>query len=711
MTEYSDYETDLKNEILVNSGKKELPNLKPRKIKAMILAGGLGTRLREISIDKPKPLVPFLGVPFLEHQLRLLKSQGITDVVLCVSYMADKIKSYFGTGKRIGMELSYSEEEIPLGTAGAIRKAKHLVDDIFFVMNGDSYFDLDFKKLLEFHLSNEGISTLALTSVSSPEHGNIVSIDSKGKIIDFSKGSLQSNSLINAGFYVFDKRIFDYIPADKNTSLENEVFPKLIKETPIHGYIHQGYFIDIGRPESYLQFKKDILGALLLKEGNNVREAMQKISRNGIDIVLVVDDRKRILGVVNDRIIKEFLMSDGNIESSLSQVMAKNPIVARKTDSPSKIAELLSSGMRYLPIIDLDGTIVDVETHLDKIKIESFPVIRGKSPLRISFAGGGTDLPYFFEKHGGAVISATIDKYCYATLIKRADRKIMIDSDVTKEIDVSVQSVDSLSYDGKLDLIKAVINIIQPDFGFELYLYNDLPPGRGLGSSASLAVLVAKMLGHLMGNNYDDYRIAEIAYRAEHEELKIKGGWQDQYASAVGGFNFMEFNQNRTVIYPLRLKNETIQELSSHLMLCYIGNSHFSGDVHTIIEKSFIENESEKLDNLNKLKQITLEMKDVLLTGQLEDFGRLLRDSWECKRSMSKEVSNTHIDNLYDLGLKNGAYGGKLLGAGNGGYLLFFYSPRKRNVLKKALGLAGGEILNFNFDLRGVEIWQGKNKF
>ncbi len=682
-----------------------------KRVKAMILAGGLGTRLRAISVDKPKALVPFIGIPFLEHQLRLLKSHGIMEVVLCVSYMADKIKSYFGTGKRIGMELSYSEEEIPLGTAGAIKKAQHLVDDIFFVINGDSYIDLDFRKFLEFHLAKGGVSSVVLTPFSKLKHGNIVDIDLQGKVLDFMLGIPHSSSLGSAGCYLFDRRIFNFIPSDKNISLENEIFPILIKEIGVHGYLHQGYFIDIGVPDSYLQFKKDILGALFLSENSNVREAMQKISRNGIDIVLIVDEKRRVFGVVNDRIIKEFLMSGGSIESSLRGVMARNPVVAKDTDAPSKINELLYSGMRFLPIVNSEGIVVDIETPVDKVKIESFPVIRGRSPLRISFAGGGTDLPYFFEKFGGAVISATIDKYCYATLVKRADRKIIIDSDITKEVDVAVQSVDALNYDGKLDLIKAVINIIQPDFGFELYLYNDLPPGRGLGSSASLAVLVTKMLGHVMGDNYDDYKIAEIAYRAEHEELKIKGGWQDQYASAVGGFNFMEFNTNRTIIYPLRLKNETIHELNGHLMLCYIGNSHFSGEVHTKIEQLFMENESEKLENLNKLKQITLEMKDVLLTGQLEDFGRLLRDSWECKRAMAKDVSNPHIDSLYEIGLKNGAYGGKLLGAGNGGYLLFFYSPRKRNRLKKALESIGGEVLNFNFDSRGVEIWQGKNKF
>ena len=698
----------LNNEMQFSSASKKYKSLK-----ALILAGGLGTRLKSIAVDVPKPLVPVMGVPFLEHQIRLLKAKGINEVVFCVSFMADKIKSYFGSGKRVGMSISYSEEEVPLGTAGAIRKASNLVDDVFLVLNGDSYLDIDFQKLILQHLSEKANGTIVLTKYSNGQHYGTVRLDNKGKIIEFSekKDELNQSQLINAGVYVFSKKILDYIEPDRNISLEREIFPKLAREGLLQGYIHEGYFIDIGRPESYEKFKMDVLGALLLYDYNTVREAMYKITRNGIDIVLVVDEKKKLLGVVNDRIIKEFLMKRGSIESALRGMMVRDPIVYKTSDPRERLDELLYSGIRYLPTIDESGIIKDVKTRTEKIKVESFPVLRGKAPLRISFAGGGTDLPYFFEKYGGVVISSTIDKYCYATLIKRADRKIIIDSDATGNLDVLVEEIGQLKYNGQLDLVKAVINLMQPEFGFELYLHNDVPSGRGLGSSASLAVLVAKILNQIMHTNYDDYKIAEIAYKAETEELKIKGGWQDQYSSVTGGFNFMEFNPERTIIYPLRLKEEIIKELNSHLMLCYVGGAHHSGEVHSNIEKSFKENEEEKITNLNILKQITLEMKDSLLTGKIEDFGRLLRESWDCKRNMSKEVTNQKIDYFYETGLKNGAYGGKLLGAGSGGYILFFYSPRRRNQLKRVLELAGGEITDFNFESGGVDIWTGKNKF
>lgn len=695
---------------------EQLIHQKQPKLKALILAGGLGTKMRSIAIDVPKPLVPVIGIPFLEHQLRLLKANGISSAVLCVSFMADKIKSYFGTGKRVGMDISYSEEEVPLGTAGAIKRARNLVDDVFIVLNGDSYIDLDFQKIVFQHLSGNFLGTIVLTKSSDSQNYSPVKIDNEGKIIEFLEKrenlySINNNVYVNAGVYVFSKKILDFIELDKNTSLEKEIFPRLAKDRMLQSYVHEGYFIDIGRPESYDKFKKDALGALLLYDHNTVRDAMYKITRNGIDIVLVVDEKKKLLGVVNDRIIKEFLMKGGSIESALRGMMIRDPIVCRTTDEEAKVNELLYYGIRFLPIVDESGIIKDIATQTEKIKKETFPVFRGKAPLRISFAGGGTDLPYFFEKYGGLVISATINKYCYATLIKRADRKIIIDSDATSNLDVLVEDIGQLKYNGQLDLVKAVINLMQPEFGFELYLYNDIPPGRGLGASASLAVLVTKVLNQVMNTNYDDYKIAEIAFKAETEELKIKGGWQDQYASVTGGFNYMEFNSDRTIIYPLRLKEEIIKELNSHLMLCYVGVSQQSGEIHTGIEKSFKENEEEKLMNLNKLKQITLEMKDSLLTGKLEDFGRLLRESWDCKRNMSKEITNPRIDYLYETGLKNGAFGGKLLGAGSRGYLLIFYSPRKRNQLKKSLEIAGGEIMDFDFEFRGVDIWNGKNRF
>lgn len=435
---------------------------------------------------------------------------------------------------------------------------------------------------------------------------------------------------------------------------------------------------------------------------------MQKMSRVGTDILLIIDDKKKLLGVLTDKIVTRFILKGGNLNDPLEVAMIKDPITAKTTDEHSKIQEILLAGVNRLPILDEEGIVKGIEFRIENIKPESFPIIRGKAPLRISFAGGGTDLPYYFEKYVGVVMSATIDKYCYATIIKRADSKIIINSDLSDE--VVFNSRKNMFYDGKFDIIKAIVNIMKPDFGFELYLHNDIPPGRGLGSSATLAVLLVSILSHLQELNYDEYKIAEIAYKAERDELKIKGGWQDQYAAAMGGFNFMEFNQDKTLIYPLKIKQEIVNEFNSHLTLCYVGGSHFSGDLHSNQEKNFIENEGEMAKQLEGLKSLAVKIKDCLLLNDLETIGKLLNESWVSKKQLNQNISNTNIDRLYEIGIKNGAYGGRLLGAGGGGYLLFFNSPKMRNQLKRALESEGGEVINFNFEFNGASIFPVKNK-
>src|SRR3989338_896694 len=205
---------------------------------------------------------------------------------------------------------------------------------------------------------------------------------------------------------------------------------------------------------------------------------------------------------------------------------------------------------------------------------------------------------------------------------------------------------------------------MKPRFGFELYLHNDVPPGRGLGSSASAAVLLVTIINQFMETHYDNYKIAEIAYKAEREELKIKGGWQDQYATLTGGFNFMEFGADKTLIYPLRIKDEVVNELKSHLLLCYVGKAHASTEVHHAQEENFYHKESEIIDNLTHIKNIAISMRDALLTSRFEMFGKLLHEAWERKRNLAQAISNQRINELYELGLKHGALGGKLLGAG-----------------------------------------------
>ncbi|MEK6825524.1 MAG: sugar phosphate nucleotidyltransferase [Nanoarchaeota archaeon] len=679
-------------------------------MKAVILAGGFGKRLRIAVQDVPKPMAPIAGKPFLEHQIRFLKDQGITEIVLCVYYMADKIKSYFGDGRKLGVEITYSDEEIPLGTGGALKKAeKYLKDDQFLVLNGDSYSQINVSALHAFHTAQKGIGTMCLTKAKNAlASGNVFLKD--GKITSFVEKQDIGSDLINSGVYLFQPDLFSYIPPNKNVSLEREIFVQLVKEGNLNGYPYDGYFIDIGLPETYSQFKQDVLSLLCIKEESTMREAMKKIERSGIPVLLIVDPYKKLLGTVTETDIKHSLLSGATMETEMRQVMNKHLITAKVTAPPEHLTMLFDLGVDYIPLLDESGSIKDISFYTEEIKTKSFPMVSGRTPLRISFGGGGTDLPYFFGKYGGAVINATINRYCYATIIKRADKKVIIDSDLSLENESVVHSINSLVYDGNMDLIKAAIRIMKPDFGFELYLHNDILPGRGLGSSASLAVLIISLLNHLQETNYDTYKIAELAYKVHLDELGIKGGWQDQYAAVTGGFNFMEFNDEKNIIYPLRLKEEVIHELNHRLLLCYVGKAHASTEVHAKQEESFKKNEEDSIRLLQIMKKIAIEVKDVLLTNKIDILGKLLHESWETKKLLSPTASTEAVDRLYQIGLNNGADGGRLLGAGNGGYLLFFYPPQKRNQLTRALGQAGGEIMNFNFEFGGTQVWTVKHK-
>jgi D-glycero-alpha-D-manno-heptose-7-phosphate kinase len=683
-----------------------------KQMKAIILAGGFGTRLRDVVKDVPKPMALIAGKPFLEHQIHSLKEQNVKDIILAVHYMGQKIKSYFGTGHRFGVDLTYSEEETPLGTAGAIKKAEKYIDDTFLVLNGDSYSKINLEEFLNFHKSEKSDASLSLKNCEdSSNYGNVIIRDKK--IIDFLEKKESSKGLINTGIYIFEPTIFEHISPGKKVSLEEEVFPALAKKGNLYGYVQEGYFIDIGRPETYKQFKRDILENLEMSEEESVREAMQKISKNNIDLILVTNKEGELKGVINNKIIGWHFLKGGDLKDNLKEAMIKDPVVGKTDYEEEKVSELLLSGINHLPIVDEYGKIADVRFRNEEIKEEVFPIVSGKSPLRISFAGGGTDLPFFFEKYGGVVISSTIDKYCYATAVKRADLKILINSEL-EEILLDSKKLGEgkkLEYDGKLDIVKSVINILKPDFGFELYLHNDIPPGRGLGSSASLSVLVTKLLSQLQGISYNDNKIAEIAYKSEHEELGIEGGWQDQYAAVTGGFNFMEFGKDKNNIYPLRLKSEVINELNNNLLLCYVGESHFSGDIQKNQKDSFLKNEKEVATRLNGLKEIALNIRDSLLNNNIYKIGELLHKSWENKKNIDKSISNTKIDELYNIGINNGAYGGKLLGAGGGGYLLFFCPIQKRKQLINSLEKMGGEAINFNFESNGVQTWAVNQKY
>ena len=240
--------------------------------------------------------------------------------------------------------------------------------------------------------------------------------------------------------------------------------------------------------------------------------------------------------------------------------------------------------------------------------------------------------------------------------------------------------------------------------GCEVYLQCDAPPGSGLGTSSTVMVAMLIAMARWKGIMMDGYRLADLAFQVEREDLQIAGGYQDQYAATFGGFNFIEFHgRNDVVVNPLRIKKEILHELQYNLLLCYTGNVHVSANIIKDQVKNY-----EKKDGfaaMCEVKALAYAMKDELLKGNLNTFGKLLDYGWESKKRMSSKITNPQVDQLYEEAKKAGALGGKLLGAGGGGYLLVYCPYNVRHKVAERLEAAGGQLTDWNFELRGAQSW------
>jgi len=333
--------------------------------------------------------------------------------------------------------------------------------------------------------------------------------------------------------------------------------------------------------------------------------------------------------------------------------------------------------------------------------------IRAKAPLRLSFAGGGTDVAPFLEREGGCVLSATITRYSWGTLTPRTDEQIHIESaDLGALFYFDTRS--NLVYDGKLDLAKAAIRRLgsQDGKGFDLFLQTDAPPGSGLGSSSSLMVNLIGLMREFKSLPLTDYETAELAFQIERKELNIQGGMQDQYAAAFGGFNFIEFAADHVVVNPLRIHRDTSNELEHNLLLCYTGKPRANDGIIQDQVGRYEQNDEKAMEGLRHQKMLAVEMKNLLLQRRLEDFGAKLDEAWHFKKQMSPKISNPHIDEMYEEARRHGALGGKITGAGGGGYLLLYCEYEKKHKVAEAVKKLGGVPTEFSFEFHGLQTWR-----
>tara|TARA_B100000780_G_scaffold261631_1_gene214209 strand:- start:38325 stop:39692 length:1368 start_codon:yes stop_codon:yes gene_type:complete len=443
-------------------------------------------------------------------------------------------------------------------------------------------------------------------------------------------------------------------------------------------------------------------------ESSSIHDSLAKIDLNSIGMVFIEDDKETIIGVATDGDIRKCLLADGLLSDGIKLAFNTNFVWRKDTDNRESILKLLDSQIKAVPILDSSMRLVDVITSAQfPLVIEQNIFAKSKAPVRISFAGGGSDLTHYFMSEAGAVINSTISLYCHATLRPRKDKKITINSsDLNEEVEY-INLEDSLQKSDSFDLFRSLFKLVNPEFGFDLYINSDFPSGSGLGGSSSVMVAVLGCFNELRRDKWNDYELAEMAFQAERLNMGISGGWQDQYAAVFGGFNFIELHKDNNLIHPLRLKKKTILDLEESLVLFKITSGRNSGLIHDDQKTSMQDKTVQEM--VKKNVNHCYEMRESLLRGNLNNFGLGLNIAWKFKRQFSDKISNTEIDSIYDYAIDNGALGGKLLGAGGGGFFLFYVKNFAKNSFLLAMKNKGLTQTIFHFDRDGMQSWSNRD--
>lgn len=337
-------------------------------------------------------------------------------------------------------------------------------------------------------------------------------------------------------------------------------------------------------------------------------------------------------------------------------------------------------------------------------------IIRSKAPLRIGLAGGGTDVSPYSDLFGGAILNATIDLYAYASLEPLNDGTIEFCIDGTEK-SIKLSSQKELEIVEGFELFIGVYNRIikkydlQP-LSFRLTSFIEAPQGSGLGTSSTIVVSLIGAFMEWLKLPLGKYDIAHLAYEIERVDLNMSGGKQDQYAATFGGVNFMEFLANdQVIVNPLQLKDEILYELEFNLLLYFTATQRLSATIINEQVKNVKDRNEKSVEAMHNLKEQAQQMKDSLLRGELSKIGEILHFGWTNKKQMAHSISNELIDNIYTTAITTGATGGKISGAGGGGFM-FFYCPAVTKVkVAKAIENLGGRVQSFKFTQQGLTTW------
>lgn len=338
-------------------------------------------------------------------------------------------------------------------------------------------------------------------------------------------------------------------------------------------------------------------------------------------------------------------------------------------------------------------------------------LIRSKAPFRLGLAGGGTDVSPYSDIYGGCILNATISLYAYANIEPRDDNKIVFRIPQTEEEYVFDAALELPICNDKADLMKGIYNRVVKDYvrkplSFTLTCALEVPFGSGLGTSSTLAVAILGAYAEWLTLPLGEYDLAYLAYLIERVDLRQAGGKQDQYAAAFGGFNFMEFYaDDKVIVNPLRIRNEIINELSNNMVLYYTNSSRNSGDIIEKQQKNVKEQKAKSIEAMHQIKAQAYEIKEAILKNQLDEIGHILHQGWTYKKNMADGITTPLFEEIYGTAIEAGSTGGKISGAGGGGYV-FFYCPRNtRFAVINALEKLGGVVQPYSFTKKGLETW------
>jgi D-glycero-alpha-D-manno-heptose-7-phosphate kinase len=450
----------------------------------------------------------------------------------------------------------------------------------------------------------------------------------------------------------------------------------------------------------------DLLRDLQVNESETVLRAVERIESSRVQSVFVVNLDNVLLGIITNGDVRRFLLHGGNLDSKVVDCMNSSFRSVTAHASREELLKLLDLGFTVIPKLDEKGCLIDLITHEYELASPETPVLaRSRAPVRVSFGGGGSDLTYYFIDYPGLVLSTTVALYCHVTLIPRADQVINVYSE---DLGTSTHfsSLLELLENPLQDLLIAVVSVIKPAYGFDLYVRSDFPIGSGLGGSSAVTTAIIAAFNELRLDHWTAYEIAELAFHAERLCFGVAGGWQDQYASSFGGFNLIELDHKKNLVHALRLGQSILNELEECLLLCDTGIKHDSGNLHEKQRATY--SDEDKSAQMQLVVALCRTMHRHLIRGELIEFGRCLHQAWELKQGLSKEISNHKIEAIYNAALNAGAQGGKLLGAGAGGFFLFFVKPQDRADVTKVLLSLNCKISTFKFETQGVVSWRTK---